>query len=86
MLDYTDGYAIRVVMSLRQEAMVYPDDTFGLIFSQFGYQQTYDSASQQEASITDVTANPREVQGWNGFAVVRSTDSHLDFDWNMRSL
>ena len=45
--DYTDGYAIRVVITMRTSALARLDDSFGLLFSQYGYQLSYDSTSQQ---------------------------------------
>ena len=71
---------------MRSEALWFLDDAYGVMLSQYGYQESYDSASQQLAGIDDVTADPREVQGWNGFGIVRTTSELLDLDHEVKSL
>ena len=44
---------------------------FGILLSQFGFQQSYDSESQQKLGIDDMNVNPTAVQGWNGVAFHR---------------
>ena len=33
-----------------------------------------------------MTVNPKEVQGWNGFTIVRSTEGTIDFDFDVQSM
>ena len=61
-------------------------DSFGLILSQYGYQANYDSTSQQQRGTNDIIVNPKDVQGWNGFAVVRSVDSLKTLEYEVKSL
>ena len=44
--DYTDSYAIRILLTMRSEALWFLDDAYGVMLSQYGYQESYDSASQ----------------------------------------
>ena len=53
------------------------DDGFGVLFSQYGFQESYDSQSQTELGINDDNVNPTSIQGWNGVAIHR-TDTTQD--------
>lgn len=57
---------------MNQEAVLdRQGEGFGLILSQFGFQKSYDSATQMELGINDSNVNPKSVQGWNGVALHR---------------
>ena len=52
--------------------LVEKDDGIGVLFSQYGFQHSYDSQSQTELGVNDDNVNPMSVQGWNGVAIFRT--------------